>query len=650
MLRNYIKKLFQKNTSAYESIGKVFVVVAIIIVASTQIASANFSMTSFLGIPSVGDFMVQMVAEFVNINLQIASWILAVAGFLLNFSMSITLNIKAFVEATPAIYTVWKAIRDISGMFIIFMLLYAAIKLILGQDAKIGGLIKTIVMAGVLINFSFFITGLGIDVSNVVSSQLYNAIAPANKLTGVESLNPNRVKEYLSDGGISDIFMQSLKIVSLYDVKSLQVKNNGEILSPSIKIILMGTVGIVIMYTAAISFFLAALAFIVRFVILLFLLAFSPIWFASFAVPQLGEYAKKWSSTYQSQLTFMPVYLLLMYFALSVLSSNTLFGSAYAGDLTSVDAWYANFLTIAVNAALVIIMLNAPLLAAISLGAKMPEWAKKAGAENMWRGVAGIAGRSTVGKWSSSLDKQLANTRFGNSSLVRDIRASTTGAMAKSKFGSSRSFEDQAKINEDVDKQRELIRTGNTDTDKKRKAGARSKSLEALIAAKSTVPTQYKDIIKSMNEKEKLALGGKNLKNIEVLKHLKKSDFEAIKKSDDISDEDKAEIGKLRMEALRHTIDQGISQSDFAEHMIKEMETSDIMKLEESYLTDPHLVAHLTAGQLKKMADERLSTTVKGQIGDMITNWATGPATVPISGGQLHHALGFITKNRPQWS
>lgn len=419
-------------------------------------AGGSDIITDFLGFPKFGDLIVQMIAEFVNLGLQLASWILAISGFLLNFSMSVTLNIKAFVEATPAIYTVWKAIRDISGMMIIFMLLFAAIKMILGQDAKLGELIKTIVVVGVLINFSFFVTGLGIDVSNVVSLQLYNAIAPANQLTGINSLNPSNVESTMRDGGISDIFMQSLQIVKLYNVKTLQlntngVKNNGDIFSPALKIILIGFVGIIIILTAAASFFLAALAFIVRFVILLFLLAFSPIWFASQAVPQLlGAYAKKWTDMYKNQLMFMPVYLLLMYFAMSVMTDNKFFGSAYAGDLTTSGAWYANFLTIAVNAVLVILMLNAPLVAALSMGAMIPKkLGESLGAGNIWKKIGlfsgGVAGRNTFGAAAGRInDSAFARKFYGNNPNLGLAVSKGLSKVSGAGFGSTKGGYDAA--------------------------------------------------------------------------------------------------------------------------------------------------------------------------------------------------------------
>ncbi len=651
----------------------IFKIVCLLVLVITLIGLSGHTahaeiIEKFLGVSGFWDLVAQGTAFLVNTALSVASWFVALTGMLLNVSINITMHMKDFVNSTPAIYDVWKTIRDISGMFIIFILLYAAIRMILGQDAKLGNTIKNIVIAGVLINFSFFVTALLIDTSNVVSLQLYRAITPgqpdigqliaANNSTGAMSAI---VGKLFDDGGLSAIFMQSLQIQSVFNPKNINLganSSNSNGATP-FKIILIGVTGIVIMLVAGLSFLFASLAFIVRLVLLLLLLAFSPIWFVAGIIPQLKEYADEWKKILIGQLTFMPAYLLMMYAALLILTKSNIFKNGASGGLwqgNSTTGVPTEFVTFAINAVFIIIMLNVPLLVAIKLGGSMGGLMdmKKLGgmfdAKKIWGGVGGFAGRHTAGRFASGLDKQLANTRIGNMSLVRDIRAGTTGALAKSKFGSSRSYEDQAKINEDVAKQRELIRTGNTEMDKKRKAGERSNELNAIIASGTTAPNKYQDIIKKMNEKEKLALGGKNLKNIEVLKHLKKSDFEAIKKSDDISDEDKAEIGTLRLQALRHTIDQGHSQEDFAEHMLKNMETDDIMKLESSYLEDPHLIKHLTAGQLKKMADEKLNPNVKKVIGDTITDWATNPLTVPISGGDFHHALGFITKNRAQWS
>ena len=383
-------------------------------------------LTDFLGMPSLTQLVAQSLANLFSTLQTIAAWLIAVAGSLLNYSINLTLNMKTFVDNTPAIFTIWKAIRDISGMIIIFSLIFAALRLILGFDAKFGDLIKNIVIAGILINFSFFATGLGIDASNIISMQLYNTIAPANTLDtsgtspASSKMNTSKIEQLLSDGGLSDLFMKSLNTTTLYNNSaslSNAGKNDGGGLNLPIKIVIQGVTAILIMVTAAFSFFFAALAFMVRFVILLILLAFSPIWFASHVLPELQEYAKKWTGLYTGQLLFMPVYLLLMYFALSVMTANPYLsnlGASVSGTSVSDDA---KLIALIINAALVLIMMNIPLLAAIKLGGSATGWIEKGGySKTFGTGISKWVGsrtaRDTVGKVAYGLNDSRAVKKF----------------------------------------------------------------------------------------------------------------------------------------------------------------------------------------------------------------------------------------------
>lgn len=613
--------------------------------------------TDILGLGGIQSVFTEIVAQAVNMALMMMSWILAIAGLMLNVAMNITLNIKAFVDATPAIFTVWRSIRDISGMFIIFMLLFAGIRMILAPinvpAANMGQLIKTIVVAGILINFSFFIAGLGIDVSNIVSMQLYNTIAPAQKLDSTSMLSVEGIKSAFKQGGISNIFMSSLKISSLYDPKTLSLTDVGKNVaansttgfSPSLKIIIIGVIAFMIMLSAAISFALAALAFTVRFVILLFLLAFSPIWFASFALPQLDEYAKKWTKIYKGQMLFMPVYLLLMYFAMSVLVSNNMVSGGFASNLSNRDDWYSNILILSVNAVLVIFMLNAPLLAAMSIMSSTPKWAEGLGAGALWKKVGGLtggyAGRKTLGWAGAKTDGYLANTRIGNSLVGRDLRAATTGALAKNKFGGSRSFEETKKEQKGADsKRREIDRT--------------KEFFNVLRMVKSNQPLPegsraIKDILGSMSEKERLSLGKDALMDEKVIRHLKKQDFDAIKKSEDISLDDQQAIAKQRKEIFKNAITYAHASNDpessaLVKDMVKNYEVSDIAGLDESLLTNPKLIEHLSSEHLKKIADSEASADMKDEIARTILNWKNAE-----HGDKQHRAFGWINKNKNEW-
>jgi hypothetical protein len=237
-------------------------------------------------------------------------------------------------------------------------------------------------------------------------------------------------------GGLSDIFMQSLQIQKLY--KGNELTSTGAAFSDSsgtnralapFKIILTGTVGIIIMITAALSFTLASLAFVARLVILLFLLAFSPIWVAAMVIPQLGDYSKTLIGQLKSQLTFMPVYLLLMYIALRILSNSKIFGASYAGNLYQASAgssaaWGNDFIVLAINFAMVIFMLNLPLVVAVKMGGMASSWidTKKYGAEGIWGGIRGWARRNayqgTISRGASAISRSEGLKDFASKSRV----------------------------------------------------------------------------------------------------------------------------------------------------------------------------------------------------------------------------------------
>ncbi len=393
--------------------------------------------TSVFGWLNWYDMFMETVAYFANTLLSLTSWLVAISGALLNVSITITLHIKDFVDSTPAIYQVWQAIRDVSGIFMIFFLLYAAFNLILGNDAKLGSLIKNIVVAGIVINFSFFLTSVMIDASNMVSLTLYHSMLPSNRdeamAAQIKAGSLSKLADVsINDGGLSAIFMQNLQIQSLFNTKGLTstgaaLNSSGttnKVVGAPLKIILIAAVGIIIMFVAAASFAMAAGAFIVRLVILLLLLAFSPVIWAASVIPQLDEYAKQWKSTLISQLLFMPAYLLLTYVSLAILNGGVsgtnsgFLGSGFAGNLwKGADVGGADMMVLAINFTLVIIMLNAPLIVAIKIGGTATSWIGKSGFSPgaIWKGAGSQFGSRTLGR---------AAYKIGESRAVRSLASS----------------------------------------------------------------------------------------------------------------------------------------------------------------------------------------------------------------------------------
>ncbi len=667
------------------------IVAALIFVGSTHAAHAE----GWFGFPDLWSIMSRVIAYIVNMVLAVCSWFVAMTGTLLNVSINLTMHIKDFVSSTPAIYDVWRAIRDISGMFIIFGLLYASIRMILGQDAKLGTVIKNIVIAGVLINFSFFMTSVLIDASNIVSLQLYHAMTPGqpdignlinNKDPAAAGSLPGIVNKVFSDGGLSMVFMQSLQIQTAFNPKNLSLDNpeSSASFSTPFRIVLIGATGIVIMITAGLSFLFASLAFVVRLIILLILLAFSPIWFAAAVIPQLKEYSDEWWKVFKGQLIFMPAYLLFMYVALRIITNSNLFNSgAYATlwkGTASSSLIPTEFIAFGINAALIIIMLNIPLLAAIKLGASTGKLldGKKLGAEALWGRIGGYTGsaigRNTAGRIGSQIDKRLANTRIGNSLVARDFRAATTGALAKNKFGGSRSFDETVKEQKAVDAKAKEI--------------DRRKQFDSIIANKHWGRPDPNDpnklhidtLFSGMNKGEKLALGAKTIaENDQILMRMKSGDFDAIKDATEgYTDEDKKLVADARKDLLQRSATAGdvdtvkklidnmsedqwksmkkdrvkalkaaanANSSGAVKELLKDMDGKELKSVKDdsdpsiaALIMHPRVVEHFTPGQLKKLAEEGLDDPTKQNIGQQIT--------LQVRNGRPHQAFKWITERQ----
>src|SRR5436305_1919017 len=100
----------------------------------------------------------------------------------------------------------------------------------------------------------------------------------------------------------------------------------------------------------------------------------------------------------------MPVYLLLMYLALMVISRSNLIGPAatQVGGASTAANWAFPFIVMAINFTIVIFVLNLPLVIGIGMSGHMGDAIKKFGAENIWKNVGTWTRRNTLGRVSDS--------------------------------------------------------------------------------------------------------------------------------------------------------------------------------------------------------------------------------------------------------
>ena len=466
--------------------------------------TSNAISIPFFGIGEFAESAVNsMLANIANFFLMVTASFVAITGALLSLSIKVTTNIHVLYGSVTAIESVWRTVRDLSSIFIIFALLYFSIKTILGLGGNsMNQLIVKIFLAGILINFSLFFIKVAVDVSNIVSLQFYGAITQSNvRLTGSPTID-----SVLNDSsGLSNIFMQSLQIPKIYKNKNIFKAAD---VTAGIGLAAIG--GIIMMIVASLSFLAASVAFIARTAILLGLMALSPLIFVGMIFPEIkSKVSDKMLGQLKNQCIFMPVYLFLLYVSLKIISDPKFTDIFNKGVTDSGSPVGPVFIAVIIQYTIAIIFINIPLFAAIQMGGVGMKWAPNANTVGKWFG-AGV-GQNTVGraaKWAS--DRMKTDGSALKNPNLTVLASKGLGKISGAAFGGSKGGYDKRFKN--FSKEREELLAKNiklSDSDKKRQVeiglsewDIKSKALENKYEA--AVRLADDPLIKDPKEKDRL--------------------------------------------------------------------------------------------------------------------------------------------------
>jgi len=374
---------------------------------------------------NVADLLLTPFGWIATLILQLASLLAYLSGVMLNFVVQYSVvDMKANLAHIGAVDLAWGTMRDLANMCFIFILLYAAIKTIVGQGDDTRKLIVSVIGIAVLINFSLFLTKLVIDASNVLAVTFYDAIAP-----GALSSDISR--------GIASSLMEPLKITSLWDIKGLGLAGRT--------LIIIGVMGTVVNLIAAFVFFAVAIMFVIRFVVLVLVMILSPLAFLGYTLPEVkSQVTNKWWDALIGQAFFAPIYFVMTWIVI-VVSRGLLTGqggtlaTAFVGTIGpngEVLPPTATSIGILVNFIIVIVLLIASLIIAKDWANKAPggvskltSWAMGA-AGGATMGMAGRFGRNTIGRAGQALgdsDKLKAAVVRGGAGGIAARLALATG-------------------------------------------------------------------------------------------------------------------------------------------------------------------------------------------------------------------------------
>lgn len=181
-------------------------------------------------------------------------------------------------------YDSWKFIRDFFNLFFILTLLYTAFTIVFQVAKNYKQTLLSLVLAAMFVNFSFPITRVIIDATNV---PMYYFV---NQMTG-NAEGKSILSNFLTASQIKDILIP----------KSLSQTGMTDLL-----------LAIVFLFLFTITILVFAVQMVIRLVALVVLLIFSSVGFAAAVIPGLGEYSAKWWKNLWNYALFGPAAMLML--------------------------------------------------------------------------------------------------------------------------------------------------------------------------------------------------------------------------------------------------------------------------------------------------------------------------------------------------
>ena len=182
-------------------------------------------------------------------------------------------------------------------------------------------MLTKIIIAAILINFSFFITEVIIDAGNIFGAWFYNGIIQTfiNAHTGGTSLTNVSLSAGLSTAlGVFGLYTPTSSTWGLFS------------LADTTQSLIGAYIRLAVVAFSSYIFAYVSILFIARTISLLFSLVFSPLGFAGGILPQTKEYADEWWSELIKNVLLAPIFLLFLYI-ITAFVNTTIFANASVG-------------------------------------------------------------------------------------------------------------------------------------------------------------------------------------------------------------------------------------------------------------------------------------------------------------------------------
>lgn len=253
-----------------------------------------------------------IVKFFRWVSLQIGYLITYVAAALISLATSLMLlliDLGTNLRDSPLVKLGFNISLNLANLGFVVAIIYIAFATMLriaGRDTKL--MLRNLIAAALLVNFSFVITGVFIDVSNTLGLFFLSKASPGG---------PGNIEAFANN------LANALNIQSLANITVVKVEPGLlEVGTGFASMIASITLTAVFSIILVITFFSIALMLIIRYVQMSYLLILMPIAWLLWIFPETSGYFKRWWGDFMKWIYFLPAMSFFIY--LSVFSAQKL--------------------------------------------------------------------------------------------------------------------------------------------------------------------------------------------------------------------------------------------------------------------------------------------------------------------------------------
>ncbi len=241
----------------------------------------------------------------------------ALYGWVSNFLKVQPLNLDT-ASNENTMYIAWKGMRNVANVAFVVAFLIIIFSQLSGAGVSNYGVKKMLprlVIAAILVNISYWVTAIAVDVSNIIGSTIYNFLREGVNLGSITlNINPwEQVFTLLLSGGAI--------VTATIATKAVVAAGTAGAFVP---VLLWG--GLVALLMAALSLLVAFFVLALRQALIIILIILSPLAFVAFLLPNTEKYFGVWRKSLTTLLIFYPLFSVL--FGGSYIAGMVIIGSA----------------------------------------------------------------------------------------------------------------------------------------------------------------------------------------------------------------------------------------------------------------------------------------------------------------------------------